>query len=270
MKNAFTIDLEDWFCSHNLKDFVPYEHWENMESRVERNTEALLNLLAKKEVKATFFVLGWIAERYPRLIESVSKEGHEIASHGYAHKQIYLQTPDEFESDIARSNLILNSITGIYPKGYRAPAFSITKSSLWALDILKKHGFVYDSSIYPFSFHPDYGHNTELQIHQNENLIEVPLSCATFNSRRIPCSGGAYLRFYPYWLFITLAKRVVRQQRPFIFYIHPWELDHNPPAIRLPMITSLRHYYNYRPTLKKIDQLLQEFEFSTLRDILSV
>lgn len=269
MKNAFTVDLEDWFCSHNLKSFIAYEDWDKMESRVEANTEALLNLLARKKVTATFFVLGWIATRYPQLIEAIYKEGHEIASHGYAHRQITFQTPEEFESDIVRCNVTLNAIVGEKPKGYRAPAFSITKDTLWALDILKKNGFTYDSSIYPFSFHPDYGYSsTKLTIHQNGQLIEVPLSCATFYHRRIPCSGGAYLRFYPYRLFRSLAKRVVDQNRPFIFYIHPWELDKNPPKIRLPMLTSVRHYYNYAPTLKKIGQLVEEFEFTSLEDVL--
>jgi polysaccharide deacetylase family protein (PEP-CTERM system associated) len=271
MKNVFTVDLEDWFCSHNLKSVIRYESWDQLESRVEQNATALLHLLDRNKTKATFFVLGWIASRFPGLVQIIQKEGHEIASHGYAHQQITSQTPEEFERDIIASVDVLKNITGEHPKGYRAPAFSITSHTQWALPILKTHGIQYDSSIYPFSLHPDYGNAAvPLSQHDHDGLTEIPLSCATIGKFRIPCSGGAYLRFYPLSVFTLLAKRVRKQGRPLIFYIHPWEIDRNPPRISLPFTKSLRHYYNNRSTLHKVEVLLKEFEFTSFQNFMSV
>ncbi|HEX2608613.1 MAG TPA: XrtA system polysaccharide deacetylase [Flavisolibacter sp.] len=270
MINAFTVDLEDWFCSHNLKSVAPYKTWDQQLSRVEKNTMKLLNLLHSHNTKATFFVLGWIASRFPKLVKAIHEEGHEIASHGYAHQQITLQTHEAFEEDIIESISILNSITGERPKGYRAPAFSITQQTLWALSVLKKYGISYDSSIYPFSFHPDYGNaGVPLGFHNNNGLIEIPMSCATFGKIRIPCSGGAYLRFYPFSIFRSLVKRVIAKQRPFIFYIHPWEIDSDPPKVPLPYSKAARHYYNCSSALKKTEMLVQEFQFTSLQNILA-
>lgn len=270
MKNAFTVDLEDWFCSHNLLHAVSYQEWDKQESRVERNTELLLTLLQKHQVTATFFVLGWVADRFPGLIRTIHQQGHEIGSHGYAHQQLTNLSPEAFEADLARSMAALQHITGMAPQGYRAPAFSITPQTQWALPLLKKYGFAYDSSVYPFSGHPDYGNaETPLHIHQRNGLVEVPLSCAAFGRVRFPCSGGAYLRFYPFPLFRALASRVTKQQRPLIFYIHPWELDGDPPKVPLPFSKSVRHYYNTRSSYAKIDRLLGRFEFTSIKDLLT-
>lgn len=271
MKNAFTIDLEDWFCSHNLKDVIKYEQWDSQVSRVERNTEILLNLLQKNRTKATFFVLGWVAERFPHLIEVIHQEGHEISSHGYAHKQLTSISPAEFEEDVTKSILIIEKIIGRSPEGYRAPAFSLTQESEWAVPILKRLNFKYDSSIYPVTWNPDYGvADAQLAIHKHENgLVEVPLSCATFGKQRIPCSGGAYLRFYPFFVFNFLLKQVLSQKRPFIFYIHPWEVDNDFPKLSMPFSKSIRHHYNLNSTVPKITRLLHEFEFTTIHDLLS-
>lgn len=266
MKNAFTVDLEEWFCSHNLKAAIKFNDWEKLESRIEKNTHSLLDLLNRNKTKATFFALGWVAERYPNLIKTIYNEGHEIASHGYAHQQITLQTQRQFEIDIKQSVQVLEGIIGRKPIGYRAPAFSITKETQWALPILRKHGFKYDSSVYPFSLHPDYGdERVPLSIYSNAGLIEIPLSCASIGRFRMPCSGGAYLRFYPYQLFILLARRVVKQERPFIFYIHPWEIDETLPKVKLQFSKSLRHYYNTSSTFVKIERLIKEFEFTTIQ-----
>lgn len=271
MKSAFTVDLEDWFCSHNLKEVVRYEDWDQLESRVERTTMQLVELLHRHRTTATFFVLGWVAERYPHLIRTLQQEGHEIASHGYAHRQITSQTRAEFEADIRQSNQVLKEITGQSPEGYRAPAFSITGETAWALQVLQQQGFRYDSSIYPFSLHPEYGNKTvPMHIHQQEGLVEVPMSCATFGRFRMPCSGGAYLRFYPFPVFRALTRMVLKQNRPYIFYIHPWELDEKPPRVPLRFSKSLRHYYNTRPTLRRIDRLLQEMEFTSLENLISL
>ena len=271
MKSAFTVDLEDWFCSHNLKEAIKYEDWDRLESRVEKNTMLLINLLHKNNTKATFFVLGWIAERFPQLIEIIYREGHEIASHGYSHRQINTQKPSEFEEDIKKSLSVLENLTRQKPKGYRAPAFSITKQTQWALPILKNQGFIYDSSIYPFSLHSEYGiRDVPLEIHQNISLLEIPLSCATFGKFRMPCSGGAYLRFYPFPIFKSLAKKVIKQKRPLIFYIHPWELDTNPPRVALKFSRSLRHYYNRNSTFQKVDTLIKEIEFTSIENLIGI
>ncbi len=268
MKNAFTVDLEDWFCSHNLKNAISFKDWDRMESRVVANSMLLIDLLSKHCVKATFFALGWVAERYPDLIKILNEEGHEIASHGYAHQQITCMGQQEFEQDLVRSKSILENITGKRIKGYRAPAFSITRSTAWALSIIRNQGFVYDSSIYPISVHPDYGdRNAPLQIHMRDTLIEVPLSCVCYGSFRIPCSGGAYIRFYPFKFFSHFAKKVSRQ-RPYIFYIHPWELDQNPPRVALGWTRSIRHYHNTKSTLNKVRRLLCEMEFTSIENII--
>ena len=157
VEHAFTVDLEDWFCSHNLKPAAPYEVWDGLQSRIQRNTEFMLSLLSRHRVKATFFVLGWIAERHTDLIRAIAAEGHEIATHGYAHQLVTTLTPAAFEKDVRRSLEVLESVTAQPVLGYRAPAFSITKQTTWAFDALERCGLRYDSSIYPISFHPDYG-----------------------------------------------------------------------------------------------------------------
>jgi polysaccharide deacetylase family protein (PEP-CTERM system associated) len=270
MKNAFTIDLEDWFCSHNLKEVIQYEQWDHQVSRVERNTDILLDLLQKNRTKATFFVLGWVADRFPHLIKSIHQEGHEIASHGYAHRQLTCMSPTEFEEDIIQSIRSIAQIIGQSPLGYRAPAFSLTTQTAWAIPILKKLHFTYDSSIYPITWNPDYGvGDALLTIHQHANgLVEVPLSCATFGKQRVPCSGGAYLRFYPFFIFNFLVKQTIKQGRPFIFYIHPWEVDNGFPKVSMPFSKAIRHHYNLDTTIPKITRLLQEFEFTTMHDVL--
>jgi polysaccharide deacetylase family protein (PEP-CTERM system associated) len=267
-KNAFTIDLEDWFCSHNLVEMLPYKQWEKQESYVEQGTYLLLSLLEKYKVRATFFVLGWVAERFPDLIKSVQKAGHEIGSHGYAHRQITKQTPAEFELDIQQSLEALSFLkTPI--SGYRAPAFSLTPKTIWATDILQNAGFQYDSSVYPIGVHPDYGFaDAPLLPYSHANgLIEIPLSVAEFGTFRLPCSGGGYLRQLPYPVFKSLVKRCNAQGRPLVFYIHPWELLPDIPQMDLPNLQKWRHYNNLASTTGKIERLLQDFSFGALEDV---
>ena len=271
MKNAFTVDLEDWFCSHNLKGTINNEDWDTLPGRVVKPTMDILQLLGKHKCKATFFVLGWIADRYPELIQIIAREGHEIASHGYAHELLTGMTRNQFEDDLRKSVNSIYSASGILPTGFRAPAFTVVKSTLWALDVLKNNGFTYDSSIYPTGVHPDYGMaNAPLAIHQmNEAVVEVPLSCAVLYGQNIPCSGGAYLRFLPYPIYKILVRQVVDSGRNFIFYIHPWEIDVNMPRVKLPVLKGLRHYTNLSSTMGKMDLLLQDFEFSSIKEILN-
>lgn len=268
MKNIFSVDLEDWFCSHNLTGTIAIEDWHIMESRVERNVFKLLEVLDKFNTRATFFVLGWIAERYPDLIEAVHRAGHEIASHGYAHQLVYTISSNQFKEDVNRSAQILSSITGSSVIGYRAPAFSVTSTTSWVLTHLQEAGYVYDSSIYPVSYHPDYGMpgvpSTPF-IHMN-GLIEFPLNTASIGKLSIPCSGGAYLRFLPYGLFKNFVTQVERKHGFFIFYIHPWEIDSQMPKIKLPFTKYLRHYTNLSTTYLKINRLLQDFEFFSMKE----
>lgn len=271
MKNAFTVDLEDWFCSHNLVSEIKYEDWDNLESRVTAPTLRLLVLLKKYDCKATFFVLGWVADRYPELIQRIAVDGHEIASHGYSHKLLTGISPLFFEEDLLKSVLAIERACGIKPAGYRAPAFTIVNATKWAFGILKKLGFTYDSSVYPTNVHPDYGiGDAPLTIYSPQSgLTEIPLSCAVLFNKNIPCSGGAYLRFLPYFLFKQLVNSVIKSGRAYIFYIHPWEIDPEMPRVKLPVLKAIRHYTNLASTFGKIERLLQDFEFTSLQDILT-
>jgi len=270
MKNAFTIDLEDWFCSHNLQEKIQFQDWSKLPGRIVEPTMRILQLLKKYDCKATFFVLGWIADHYPDLVKTIALEGHEIASHGYAHRLLTSMTPESFEEDVKKSIVAIYNACGIVPQGFRAPAFTVVKSTLWALDVLEKLEFKYDSSIYPTSVHPDYGiGNAPLTIFlPKKDLIEVPLSCAVFYHKNIPCSGGAYLRFLPYQLYKKLINNVIESGRSFVFYIHPWEIDTAMPRVKLPVLKYLRHYTNISSTFGKMERLLQDFEFTSLENVL--
>ncbi|HEY0677235.1 MAG TPA: XrtA system polysaccharide deacetylase [Chitinophagaceae bacterium] len=269
MKCAFTVDVEDWFCSHNLQQSISYNDWNNLEGRVERNTHRLLKLLDWHHVKATFFVLGWVAEKYPSLVKDIASMGHEIGSHGYRHQLVTKMTRKTFSEDLILSIDSIRDSCGIMPVGYRAPAFSITEKTLWALQILKEAGFKYDSSIYPISMHPDYGFPGASLVPYEPvpGLTEIPMSCSEKWGMRIPCSGGAYLRFFPYTVFTKLVKEVLNAGRPYIFYIHPWELDKDSPRVPLPFLKSARHYANLHTTEQKLNRLLQEFEFTSINKI---
>ncbi len=266
-QNLFTVDLENWFCSHNLADAVPFSTWDELENRVAPPTFRLLDLLEKYQVQAVFFVLGWTAERNPSLIREISARSHEIATHGFSHRQITKMSPAEFEDDLVRSLEILQPLAKNQIRGFRAPAFSVTSQTIWALKILEKYGLTFDSSIYPTAMNPDYGiADAPLHPFKTQNgLLELPLSVATFGKKRVPCSGGGYLRLLPYPIFKKLAKRCNSQGRPFIFYIHPWELDPGFPKIGgLAPLKKWRHYQNLDTTFSKIERLLTDFRFGTI------
>lgn len=270
MENSFTVDVEDWFCSHNLQQNISFSDWGKLEGRVVKNTHRLLELLNKHKVQATFFVLGWVAEKYPALVKDIASMGHEISSHGFAHQLITKLDITSFRQDIQLSIQAIEASSGILPSGYRAPAFSITRKTLWALPVLKEMGIRYDSSVYPFAYHPDYGlPETPLEIHETiPGLLEIPMSCSTKYGFKIPCSGGAYLRFFPYAFFRKLVSHVISAGRPFIFYIHPWELDKDSPRVNLPFLKATRHYTNLHTTEEKLERLLQDFEFVSIKKML--
>lgn len=268
MKNALSIDLEDWFCAYNLR--IKTEDWGQRELRVVENTRRILDLLAKHDTPATFFVLGWIAERVPDLIREVEQQGHEIATHGYSHTVLTEMTPEVFETDLTRALQVTKACVSQEILGFRAPSFSITSKTLWALDILAKHGLKYDSSIFPLSYHPDYGiPDASLSIHQIGAMTEVPLSCAEVLGKKIPCSGGGYFRVFPYPLTTFLMRRCHREGRPVIFYLHPWEVDPGQPRMNMPLSKKFRHYFNLDKTMDRLDQLLTEFEFVPIKELLN-
>ena len=272
MLNALSIDVEDWYCVYNLSGVIQKKEWHKYESRVLSNTEKLLSILKTHNTKATFFILGWIAEKYPAIVRKIDEEGHEIATHGYSHTLLTSLTPDEFDKDLARSIEIIKKCTNQDIIGFRAPSFSITAKTLWALDILVKHGIQYDSSIFPIGFHPDYGVNkSPLQPYQiGENIIEFPLSCFEVLGGRFPCCGGGYFRLFPYFYTRFGINQCNRNGRPVVFYLHPWEIDPDQPRVKLPFFKKIRHYSNLAETEKRLRRLLQDFRFATIKSVLGL
>lgn len=269
MKNALTIDLEDWFCANNLR--ITIEEWDRRDLRVVENTDRILDLLDRHSVQATFFVLGWIADRVPALVQEIEQRGHEIATHGYSHTLLTEVTPAEFEADLCRALEVTRRLVTQPLLGFRAPSFTITRKTLWALDILARHGIKYDSSIFPVRFHPDYGMpDAALSIHRIGPIIEVPMSVARILGRNIPCSGGGYFRVFPYAITRFLLQQCNREGRPAVFYLHPWEVDPGQPRVKLSFSKSFRHYMNLDKTLERLDHLLDDFEFAPVREVLGL
>lgn len=268
--NAITIDFEDWFAPKNMPGFDKL-NWADCDIRIEEPTKYLLELLKSKSITAVFFVLGYIADKKPDLIKLIGDYGHEIASHGYSHTQITKQSEKEFEQDIEMSLDALSKIGFTNIQGYRAPSFSITKDTLWAIDILKKYGIQYSSSIYPTNLRKEYGIaeiNREIFRHEN-GIIELPMNSAKIGGRLIPCSGGAYFRFYPYPLFRKLKQISDRQTNHYIFYLHPWELDAGQPLVDTNITSRIRHYYNIKNVSTKLERLVSDLDFVPMQSIIS-
>jgi len=267
--NGISFDVEDWFHVENLKGVVSFSEWEYCDLRVVENTRKILKILDRYHTKATFFVLGWVAEKCPIIVEEIAAHGHEIASHGYGHELIYKQTPEAFHEDIGRSKDILQSLTSQPILGYRAPSFSITPESEWAIHVLNEHGFAYDSSVFPTSFHDRYGfNNTSRFPFKFENgLVEMPLSTVKIAGKNIPVAGGGYFRLFPYGWFRHLCKRLNGEGKSIIFYLHPWELDHEQPRMNIRRDYRFRHYVNLEKTENRLIKLLKDFRFVPLRDL---
>ena len=264
MKNVMSVDVEDWFCVYNLSGLIPYDTWDARESRVERATLRLLDLFGAHRVEATFFVLGWIADRFPDLVREIERRGHEVASHGYAHRLLTFMRPDEFRADLLRSLEVLAATTSRPVRGFRAPSFSVTAKTLWAADILRESGIDYDSSVFPVGLHPDYGIPdaglTPYQLAQG--LTELPMGVAEVLGRRIPCCGGGYFRLYPYRMTRWLMRRCNAEGRPVMFYLHPWEIDPGQPRVSgLPWSKRFRHYNNLERMEARLERLLSDFSF---------
>ena len=266
MLNGISFDIEDWFQVENLKEAISYNDWEGCDLRVVENTRKILKILERHQTRATFFVLGWIAEKCPSLIKEIAAEGHEIASHGYGHELIYKLTPETFCNDLQRSKEILESITRKRVFGYRAPSFSVIPETEWAIDILKGIGFIYDSSVFPTSFHNRYGFNgiSRFPFQFPNGIVEIPLSTYRLWGANFPLAGGAYFRLFPYFYFQFFLKRLNNDKKPTSFYMHPWELDPDQPRMKVRLDYQLRHYTNLKKTEKRLEKLLSHFKFVPL------
>ncbi len=273
MLNAFSVDVEDWFNVANMSGVINRRDWARCELCVVDNTRRLLDLLERYEANATFFVLGWIADRVPDLVLEIAQRGHEIGSHGYSHRRLVDMTPAEFEQDLRRSIAVLRHCAGQRILGFRAPSFSVTRETLWAMEVLSDHGIECDSSVYPLHGHPDYGIGTASRdIHScGGSLVEFPLAWAEIFGRRVPFSGGGYFRLYPYRVSRSLLRHCNRAGRTFVFYIHPWEIDDKQPRVAgLPRSKKFRHYCNLDKTYSRLERLLEDFQLAPIRHLLGL
>jgi len=273
--NALTVDVEDYFHVSALAPSIDRGSWGSRESRVVGNTHRLLDLFGQFGVRGTFFVLGWVAERHPRLVKDIAGAGHEVACHGFSHRLVYEQSPEEFREETLRSKRLLEDTMGAAVLGYRAASYSIVRRSLWALDILAEAGFAYDSSIFPVH-HDRYGiPDAERNPHRMATpggrwIVEWPLAVASVLGFRLPVAGGGYFRLLPYALSRWgLASINRRDRRPFIFYLHPWEIDPGQPRVRVGWLSRFRHYTNLDKCEARLRRLLGDFRFGTARDSLS-
>lgn len=270
--HCLTFDIEEHFQVAAFDSPARRRQWQSLESRVERNTETILECLEAHHVKATMFVLGWVAERCPQLIRRMAEAGHEIASHGYGHDLITVLTRDQFREDVKRAKAVLEDATGMPVIGYRAPTFTITQETLWALPILLEEGYAYDSSIFPV-YHDQYGipganPSPHLLSTHSGALWEVPPSTCKIGWMRIPVAGGGYFRFFPFWLLVRLMRKVEREGESLVFYLHPWEFDQDQPRMTGPLRSRLRHYCNLSKTEERFRRLMQEFSFAPIRESL--
>jgi polysaccharide deacetylase family protein (PEP-CTERM system associated) len=272
--NALTIDVEDYYQVSAFEQCVDRARWDDFEPRVALGTRRILDILDRAGVRATFFVLGWIADRQPALVRAIHAAGHEVASHGYWHRLIYQQSPDEFRADIRRSRSVLEEITGEAVTAYRAPSFSITRRNLCALDVLIEEGFRIDSSIYP-TYHDRYGIagaplGPHRLVRSSGAIWEFPGTVWRGFGYPLPIGGGGYLRLYPYWLTRLGLRAINRTGRPFVAYLHPWELDAEQPRLRPGRLKAFRHYVNLDRTERRLTRLLGGFTFATLTETLAV
>lgn len=291
--NAMTVDVEDYFHASAFDRIVSRESWAARESRVVRNTEVLLECFERAGVHATFFVLGWVAERFPDLVRDIASGGHEIASHGFHHQLIYTLTRDQFREDVRRAKATIEDAAGRQVRGYRAPSFSIVQPSLWALDVLIEEGYSYDASIFPIR-HDRYGiqdaprHTHVIDrnrrkasrrsaergdtprrgISGTRHIIEVPAATVRIGHRNLPIAGGGYFRLLPYAWTHWGMTRANREGAPVVFYIHPWEVDPSQPRLPVGRLTSWRHYSGLNKTLGRLERLLCAFAFNTVAETL--
>lgn len=267
-----SIDVEDYFHVSALAPAAPRSRWSEFECRVERNTDRLLQLFASRQVTATFFILGWVAERYPALVKRIAAQGHEIASHGYWHQLVYDLTPQEFAEDVRTTKKLLEDHTGQPVWGYRAPSYSITQRSLWALDVLLEAGYRYDASVFPIHHDrygiPDAPRHAHAWTRPGGVLAEVPPATVRIGSVNLPMAGGGYFRLLPYaWTHWGVSHLNQREQAPAVFYLHPWEIDPEQPRLPATLLSRVRHYRNLDQTARRLERLLRDFAFGPVRDL---
>ncbi len=271
--NALTVDVEDYFQVSAFREQISPDDWPRFESRVVANTHRVLDVFDDGGAIATFFVLGWIAERHPQLVRDIAARGHEIACHGFSHQLIYRQSPAVFREETRRAKSLLEAQVQRPVRGYRAASFSITDASRWALDVLADCGFEYDSSMYPVR-HDLYGTAVEaagphrITAPAGQTLIEFPMTTRSFMGMTVPVSGGGYFRLYPYQLTKFLLDSVNRDNEPFVFYMHPWEVDPGQPRIQSSLKSRFRHYTNLERCETKLRALLRDFKFASMAEVI--
>ena len=273
--NAMTVDVEDYFHVSALAGSIARDRWDSMEYRAEASTGRLLELFADRGIHATFFVLGWVAERSPGLVRRIAAAGHEVACHGESHELVYRQAPTVFRQETLRSKARLEDLVGSPVRGYRAASYSITRESLWALDVILDAGFAYDSSVFPIR-HDVYGLSeaplrpARIKAPSGRTLVEFPLSVAEVLGLRLPVAGGGYFRLFPYAVTRAGLRHVNRSARsPFVFYLHPWEVDPGQPRIAAPFKSRFRHYTNLDVCETRLVRLLSEFRFGRMDRVLA-
>ncbi|MES2675320.1 MAG: XrtA system polysaccharide deacetylase [Pseudomonadota bacterium] len=273
--HAMTVDVEDYFHVAAFNKAINPADWDKWPTRVEANTHKLLQLFTDKNIKITFFILGWVAERYPELVKTIRAQGHEIASHGFSHQLIYNQTPEVFRAETAKSKQILEDLGQAPVIGYRAASYSITRKSLWALDTLAELGFTWDSSIFP-TRHDNYGipgspeEPYRIVTNSGAMLTEFPLTTARVFGQSVPAAGGGYFRQYPYALSRWLFDRAsLNQTKPQIFYLHPWEIDPGQPRVpNASWFSNFRHYTNLKRCFPRLEHMIDDFQFGTISESL--
>lgn len=268
--HCLSFDVEEHFQVSAFWSDSRRQQWDRYESRVEGNTSALADLLARHGIKATFFVLGWVAERHPGLVKSLADQGHEIASHGYGHELVTAQSPECFRNDVRMAKRILEDIIGSPIIGYRAPSFSITSETEWALSILVEEGYRYDSSIYD-RFNRSEERQPSMEGYDIKtpagSIWEVPLSTVKVLGFQLPVAGGGYFRLFPYAVSKMFLQRLEAQGATLVMYLHPWEIDPHQPRMEGPWLSQLRHYMNLQKTQERLECLVKDFRFSAIRDI---
>jgi polysaccharide deacetylase family protein (PEP-CTERM system associated) len=271
--NAITVDVEDYFHASAFDRVVPRAAWDDYESRVVPNTHRLLDLFDEQRVRGTFFVLGWVANKFPELVREISNRGHELASHGYHHQLVYMLTPEQFRDDVRRAKGVIEQTAGVLVRGYRAPSFSIVRTSLWALDVLIEEGHTYDASIFPIH-HDRYGiadapRAAHVIQRGSGSIVELPASTVRIGSMNYPIAGGGYFRLFPYAATKWGISRVnSREGEPVVLYIHPWEVDPDQPRLEASRTTQLRHHVGMAGTLDKLRQITTDFAFGRINDVL--
>ncbi len=268
--HCLSFDVEEHFQVSAFDSTNRRQQWDWLESRVAKNTNRILELLDRKNVRATFFILGWVAERHPDVVRAIVRAGHEIASHGYAHELVSRQDPETFRRDVKRTKQILEDLTGAPVRGYRAPSFSIHKETMWALKVLVEEGYTYDSSIFPI-LHDRYGLvGAQWLPHEIATgagkIWEVPPSTIGTSSVRLPVAGGGYFRLVPYRILYPFLKRIESKGDALVMYFHPWELDPEQPRMEGPWLSKFRHYLNLRQTEGRLAQLMNDFQFGPIAE----